>query len=193
MLLFVILLVFGFVLIYSFWPSENLLPKLGEMESFTMETVEEEQYDLSNSKVKLVMFYYTSCPDICPLTMMHATPMQEELMKKNVFGKKVEFVSITLDPDVDTKEKIMHYAESFDADFTGWKWLRGSNEKTKSVADRFKMMYEKSKDGFVAHNTTMYLLDKKNNIRAIYDMSTTKEPLDSEQILKDIGKLIEKE
>jgi protein SCO1 len=190
--IFLIMLCIGFLGIYLFWPKDDGLPKLGGIDSISMETIENDVYDLNNGKIKLVMFYYTSCPDICPLTMTYASPIQETLKQKGYFGEEVEFVSITLDPEVDTPEKIDHYAKSFQADYKGWKWLRESQETTKNVADEFKMMYEKSKDGFVAHNTNMYLLDQENQIRAIYDMATKETPLNSEQILQDILHLVEK-
>jgi protein SCO1/2 len=47
-------------------------------------------------------FIYTECPDICPLLTQKMAQVQDELGAD--FGKKIAFVSITLDPAHDTPE-----------------------------------------------------------------------------------------
>ncbi|MRG85622.1 hypothetical protein [Salinibacillus xinjiangensis] len=46
----------GFLFIFWLWPSDNNLPQLGNIEPFTMETVQGNQYQLDNDKIKLVTF-----------------------------------------------------------------------------------------------------------------------------------------
>src|SRR4051794_16478875 len=41
----------------------------------------------NDSKLKLVEFIYTHCPDICPTTTQKMTSLKSELQKNGIFGK----------------------------------------------------------------------------------------------------------
>ncbi len=55
------------------------------------------------------------------------------------------------------------------------------------------MVYKKIKEGFVAHSTTVYLLNQHNEIRGIYEMATNQKPLNTKKILKDMYNLVHEE
>ncbi len=176
---------------YWLWPQTRSLPIIKQVNMHQLEDVHKDTYEVANGKIKLLSFYYTNCPDICPLTMMDFTDLQNKLKNEGLFGEKVELVAITLDPVHDTKEVIQNYAKLFNADPTGWKWVRGTEEVTKEVADDLQMVYSKLEGGFLAHGTTMYLLDEKNQLRALYDMANPGEPVNTEKIVVDILTLLE--
>jgi protein SCO1 len=167
------------------------MPVLDEAVPFMIKDAYDEPYDSNNQKVKLLAFFYTNCPDICPLTMMDFALLQQELQKLNLFGTEVDLVAITLDPEVDTNEVIKDYAENFNANREGWRFLRGSPEETKRIADSFHMKYKKVEGDYIAHNTTMFLIDQNNKIRGLYDMANAKERVDREEIMKSIEKLVQ--
>jgi protein SCO1 len=167
------------------------LPVLDEANSFVMEDAYYEPYDSNNQKVKLLAFFYTNCPDICPLTMMDFSLLQKDLEESHLFGTEVELIAITLDPEVDTHEVIKDYAENFNANREGWRFLIGTPEETKRIADSFHMKYKKVEGDYIAHNTTMFLIDQNNKIRGLYDMANAKERVDREEIMNSIEKLVE--
>lgn len=190
-LVFLFIGLVGFALVYWLWPQNDKLPILDEVNSFQLENVHGKYYHSNNKKVKLVTFFYTHCPDICPMTMKDLQSLQSMLKKESLFGEKVELVAISLDPKNDTRQAMQKYASSFGADPSGWKWLRGSPEKTKQIAKELQMQYRKLDGDFFSHSTTMYLIDEKNNIRALYDMANSKKPVDKDKILEDIRFLAE--
>ncbi|WP_042224251.1 SCO family protein [Oceanobacillus manasiensis] len=190
-LLVVCLVIAGFFLVYWLWPNNDGLPILDEVNAFQLDDVHGEPFESTNGKAKLVAFFFTDCPDICPLTMVDLKELQTMLKEENLFGDKVELVSISLDPDNDTPEVITDYAANFQADTKGWKWLRGTPENTKQIAKEFQMQYEIEDDTVLYHSTTMYLLDEKSNIRALYDMAFSDKPVKKEDILEDIVLLTE--
>jgi protein SCO1 len=98
------------------------------------------------------------------MTMASLKKIQDQLKKEKIFASKAELISFTLDPEFDTNEKIQRYAEIIGADPAGWKWLRCNPEETKATADQFQMIFKKDEGNVVAHNTTMYSVDKKNKI-----------------------------
>ena len=61
-------------------------------------------FDLAKlrGKVVLVSFIYTTCNGTCPLTTQALGGVQKKLHEAKLWGKSVEFVSITLDPKRDT-------------------------------------------------------------------------------------------
>jgi protein SCO1 len=189
--LFLTISIIGFLVIYFFWPKYEKLPILESVPNFQLQNVHGSTYELNNQKIKLITFFYTHCPDICPMTMVDLMKLQAQLQNEGVFGKKVELVAISLDPENDTPEVIKTYSKGFGADPLGWKWLRGTEEDTKEIANGLKMQYQKLEGDFFSHSTTMYLLDDENHIRALYDMAIADNPIDTIQILEDISILIE--
>jgi protein SCO1 len=189
--IFLFICLIGFVFVYWLWPRNETLRVLDKVNNFQLEDVHGETYQLNNGKIKLVTFFYTHCPDICPLTMSDFRILQNALKKNGVFGNQVELVAITLDPENDDRETIKNYANAFQADQSGWKWIRGTPKETKQIADEFQMKYKKLEGDFLAHTTTMYLVDRENNIRALYDMANSNKGIERDKILEDIALLVE--
>ncbi|WP_404458351.1 SCO family protein [Oceanobacillus kapialis] len=188
-LLLICFVIAGFFLVYWLWPSDEGLPILDEVEAFQLDDVHGEGFESTNGKVKLVAFFFTNCPDICPLTMVDFKEIQSMLKEEGLFADKVELVSISLDPANDLPEVITDYAANFQADPQGWKWLRGTPEKTRQIANEFQMQYELEDGTVLYHSTTMYLLDEHNKIRALYDMALSGKPVEKETIVEDIALL----
>jgi len=183
---FLFISIVGFLCVFMFWPKAGNLPVLDQIESFELEDVHKDKYVSKNDKIKLVSFFYTNCPDVCPLTMMDFKSLQNQLKDEGLFGHSVELISITLDPEHDTKEVIRNYAQSFDTDPSGWKWLRGTQNETKTVATDFQMKYQKIEGDYFTHTVTMYLIDEENQLRALYDMASPNKSVNKEKIVKDI-------
>jgi protein SCO1/2 len=187
---FCFLVLSGFILVYMLLDRSNDLPVLDKAEPFTLPSISEDEYDSDNDKVKLLAFFYTNCPDICPLTMHDFKQLQSDLRQENIFGTKAQLVAITLDPQVDDMQTISEYAQRFEADPKGWVFLRGTAEQTKEVADSYHMKFQKVSGDYIAHNTTMFLIDKQNRIRGLYDMANTKKAVNKEEILEAISSLV---
>ena len=74
--------------------------------------------------VWIVNFFYTHCPDTCPLQTANIAQFQRDL--KDV--KDLYFVSITVDPDRDTPPVLREYADRYGADPARWLFLTGEKE-----------------------------------------------------------------
>ncbi len=134
----------------------------------TMETAWGDKYRFSEMKpkVRLLEFIYTNCPDICPNTTFEMKRIREKLERQHVFGNKVEFITITIDPKRDTREKLQTYAKMFGIHphDKGWILLRGNEKDTKKVANAFYFQYRDPGNGMLVHSTYTYLLDKNNRV-----------------------------
>jgi protein SCO1/2 len=81
--------------------------------------------DVLKGKTVVVNAFFTSCTSVCPPMNRNMQKIQEALGDR--VGRDVFFVSITVDPEVDTPEKMKKYAQSFHAG-PGWIFLTGKKE-----------------------------------------------------------------
>src|ERR1700749_2855536 len=63
--------------------------------------------DLIKDKIVVIMFIYTSCTDICPITTARMTQIEDNL--GDVLGRDIFIISLTVDPVNDTPEKLKAY------------------------------------------------------------------------------------
>ncbi|KLU57262.1 electron transporter SenC [Paenibacillus sp. VT-400] len=182
--------------VYLMWgtvfASKEKLPEIREIQSFSMENVDGSTVSLEDTqgKVRLFYFYFTSCPDVCPITTFTLSQVQDLLKEDDTFGKDVSFVSISFDPKVDTREKIKTFADRFHADYSGWYFLRGDMDKTKQFArESFQILIDgESKDDF-AHMNMIGLVDENNKLRKVYNAFNTEDVVPA-VIAEDIRNLI---
>ncbi|CAH1212367.1 SCO1 protein [Paenibacillus auburnensis] len=152
--------------------AKSKLPVIGEVQDFSLENVDGKQVTLADTqgKARLVYFFFTECPDVCPITTYMLSETQDLLEKEGSFGKDVEFISISFDPKNDTREAIKTFADRFHVNYDGWYFLRGDQEQVRKLAaDSFKVLiYGDNKDNF-AHANLIGLVDRDNQLRGLYD------------------------
>ncbi|MEH7120715.1 SCO family protein [Neobacillus vireti] len=120
-------------------------------------------------KVWVSAFIFTSCADVCPPMTSNMVKLQKKLKEENL--KDVELVSFSVDPTVDTPEVLTRYAKQFGADLDNWTFLTGYSQEfiEKFAMDSFKTIVKKPVEGNqVIHQTYLYLVDKKGNIKKTY-------------------------
>jgi protein SCO1 len=144
------------------------LPMIGIAPGFTLTSQDHQSMSLDNfrGKVVAVTFIYTSCLDTCPLLTDKMAQVQEGL--GTLFGKKVVFVSITVDPEHDTPEVLKQYAQNFNANLAGWYFLTGEPTAIREVKRRYGVFAAKAPEGGVNHTFLTSLIDSKANLRVQY-------------------------
>jgi len=92
--------------------------------------------DLIKDKVVVVSFIYTSCADLCPLTTAKLADLRDRL--GDAFGRDIFFVSLTVDPERDTPERMKAFADAFGAgDGPGWRFVTGNPDDMRLIDARF--------------------------------------------------------
>src|SRR5690625_965258 len=133
-----------------------------------LETAYENEFALAEmpKTAKLIEFMYTQCPDVCPVTTLEMSKLRKQLIDEGVFGDKVEFVTITIDPKRDTPEVLRDYAGRFqiESDDDGWYFLTGDEEDIRKVADSLRFLYRDPGSGEIIHSTWLYFIDQNNNL-----------------------------
>src|SRR5262252_1270364 len=78
--------------------------------------------DVIRGKIVVISFIYTSCQDLCPLTTAKMAQIEDKL--DGAVGRDLFFVSMSVDPENDTPERMKAFADAFDVG-PGWLFLTG--------------------------------------------------------------------
>lgn len=185
----VVSLVIGFTAFYLFWPKSIELPKIGSVEEWTLNEVSGEDVSIQK-KPKLITFFFTNCPDVCPTTMWDLQDLQQLMKEKGISEDKYLILAVTLDPAYDTEERITQYKGIFGITSPSWLFFRGSEEETKKFTQYFNFFYDKNEGGFVTHSTSMYIVDSDDQIRAHHDMAIGNKRVNIEGIADHLQQLL---
>jgi len=127
-------------------------------------------------QVLLVSFIFTTCNGSCPATTHRMCQVQEELKKRSIPAGQVRLLSITLDPARDTAEVLRSYAQLYDCDLNGWDLLCGPPPEVGPVIASWGMWARPAANGQLDHPSRVFLVDRKGQIREIYNLSFLKPP-----------------
>ncbi|WP_214825112.1 SCO family protein [Exiguobacterium sp. s28] len=142
-----------------------------EIESFNYMNQNEEMVSLDDLKGKVWMadFVFTNCETVCPPMTYNMTKLNEALVEEGV--EDVQFVSFSVDPTVDTPDKIKEFMANYDLAQADWQFLTGySQEEIEAFAQQnFKALVRKPAEGTqVDHATWFYLVDQDGKIIKAY-------------------------
>ena len=115
----------------------------------------------------LVFFGYTSCPDICPITMAILGHLVSQMQEQQLTVPRVFMVS--LDPERDDADKLGQYVGYFGDDLTG---LRGSPDQLDTLARQIGAVYERSiqdEQGNydIAHSASVFVVDPLGRLYSV--------------------------
>jgi protein SCO1/2 len=144
------------------------LPEIGPAPAFALMSQDGKPVTLLDlrGKVVAVTFLYTACPDICPLLTQKMVEVQDALGED--FGSKIQFVSITLDPEHDTQEVLKDYANAWEAKLAGWSFLTGPPAAVKEVVRRYGVYAAKTAEGLIDHTLLTSIVDARGILRVQY-------------------------
>lgn len=123
--------------------------------------------DKLRGKVVVLEFGYTSCADVCPVSLALLKEARERL---GPLRDKLQVVFITVDPQRDTAPRLKAYLEQFDPSFVG---LTGSEEQLAAIRKAYgisatKNMVEGSKTEYtMGHSSYLYFIDPQGRLRAL--------------------------
>ena len=132
-------------------------------------------------KVTILDFMFTSCVGPCPMMTLNMSNLYKDFDDV----KEVQFVSITVDPVVDTQEKLREYAELIGVDDGRWQFLWSDMDAIKDLKKNGFMLF--ADDLPQGHAIKFVLIDHKGNIRKYFDGTDEA----SQKVLrKDIANLV---
>lgn len=114
------------------------------------------------NKVYLLNFFFTSCPAVCPAIMSRMAKLHAVFKD----DPRVEFVSISIDPETDTPAVLAAYGEKYGVKRNSWVLLSGPEETVKKLrAEQLKIDDGTDKE---MHTVRVTLVDTHGTIRGFY-------------------------
>jgi len=148
--------------------------------------------DFVKSKIVVMNYIFTNCPDICPLSTNNMRLIQEQLKKEKI--DNVQFVSLSFDPEFDSPEVLRKFAGIRNLNLSNWTFLTGNKSTTDSVIKKVGVLAIPNdstifKNGrkifYYVHTDRIQLIDTEGKIRKNYKGST----INVNEIVADIESL----
>jgi protein SCO1/2 len=113
----------------------------GPVDGFQLTDQANEPYsfDFDSEGVVVASFIFTRCPDVCPVITQSLKSVDQMLSERE--REDVTFVSITVDPEHDTPERLAAYAELHGV---AWPHLTGTVEELEPVWATFGLVVQKA-------------------------------------------------
>ncbi len=118
-------------------------------------------------KYQLIYFGYTSCPDVCPMSLQ---VMLQALKKIGDKAAAFQPYFITVDPERDSQTVMQDYVNYFDQRIIG---LTGTPNMTEIMAQHFRIRYEKvindpehPENYQMDHTSSIFIIDPKGQFVA---------------------------
>ncbi|WP_404315644.1 SCO family protein [Bacillus lumedeiriae] len=164
-----------------------------KMQDFEHTNQNNEKVNLSDLKgtVWLADLIFTNCTTVCQPMTKNMADIQKMLEKEGVDDYRI--VSFSVDPEVDTPEKLKEYLSYFEANESKWDLLTGyEQEYIREFAEKnFQTLaIPDPNSDQVMHGTSFYLVNKEGTVVKNYDGAAD---VPFEEIVQDVKTLVEQE
>ena len=134
-----------------------------------------------NNKITILDFIFTSCAGPCPIMTHNMTGLYRSFSQV----EEVQFVSITVDPDVDTQDILKQYAKINGVNDGRWQFITSNIEAIKDLKKNGFMLYAEELPR--GHAIKFVLIDQNGQIRKYFDGT---EEASMAVLMKDITILV---
>ena len=171
----------------------------GEIKGEESSVVQEESFTLYSPEgalslkdlrgnVVLIFFGFTSCPDVCPISLVTISHAFSYLTDDELKRSRTLFIS--LDPERDTMERLKKYTGYFHPNIIG---VTGTMKQLGTVAEIYGVNFEKKDSpdsalGYVIyHSSKIFVIDPHGQLRKTIPHNTDSKLL-SQQIRSLLGR-----
>jgi cytochrome oxidase Cu insertion factor (SCO1/SenC/PrrC family) len=144
---------------------------------FTLTNQDGQPFRLSDVRGRpaFLFFGYTSCPDMCPVTMSR---IAGALRRAGRAPGDVATIFISVDPRRDTPAVLKDYVGSFSVPLIG---LTGSEEDVRRVAAMYHASFQPVSTGtpnyLVNHTSAIFLIDRQGKLRQFFKFDESPDTL----------------
>jgi protein SCO1 len=134
-------------------------------------TITQEDY---KDKIYVADFFFTSCTTICPIMTNNIEKLQEEFLNDT----DIMFLSLSVTPEIDNISVLRKYANEKGVIDSKWNITTGNKKHIYELARKSYFAVVEQGDGGLQdfiHTPNFILVDKKKQIRGIYDGTIDKE------------------
>jgi protein SCO1/2 len=155
------------------------LPVLAQIDGFALIDQNSKDVKLGDLRgtVWVANFIFTGCQAACPMLTSKMRSLQRHIEEREGALKRalpIRLLSFSVDPEVDTPDKLLAYAAKWGADERRWTFLTGPlGEMNRAVTRGMKIPFEKGGADLsafdVMHGERFVLVDKVARIRGYFD------------------------
>ena len=156
-----------------------LLPEARSIDAFTLIDHNDQSFTQENLKGQwhLISYGFTTCPDICPTTLVQINTMLREIKEDRYADLQILFYSV--DHRRDTPSKMANYVPFFNRDFLGLTHLDDPEnphlpfEKSLGITAQLTPRISESEimdpnNYEVSHGVTLFLVNPNGKLQAIF-------------------------
>jgi len=146
------------------------------------DTITNKDYE---DKIYVVDFFFTRCGSICPIMTNNMKKIQDKFLEND----NLMLLSISVTPNIDNVATLKKYAKNKGVIKSKWNITTGNKKHIYELARKSYFAVLKKGDGGLQdfiHTPNFILIDKKKQIRGIYDGTDDTE---IKRVIKDIKTL----
>ena len=145
-----------------------------ESESFSLPAL--------SGRTVVLNFIFTHCRTSCPLHVKALTAVQRAL--PDALQRRVQFVSVSVDPKRDTPAVLKQYALKMGADLGNWSFVTGAEHEITRLHQHFGAQVKRLDGDQFDHRVAVYLLDANGRFVQRYSGD-----LDRPRLVKEIAEV----
>jgi protein SCO1 len=157
--------------------AEDARPAFGGDFTLTNQDGQPFRLDQVRGRPAVLFFGYTSCPDMCPMTMSRIAAALKLVGDE---AREVTTLFISVDPQRDTPAALKEYVGSFSIPVVG---LTGTPDEVARVAAQYHASYQVVPTGttnyLVNHTSAIFVIDREGRLRQFFRFDEKPETLAS--------------
>ncbi|YCM46495.1 SCO family protein [Verrucomicrobiaceae bacterium 227] len=129
---------------------------------WTNDLGQEEPLSSLAGNIQIVTMGYTTCQYACPRLLLDMRAIEDRLPAD--LREEVRFTFVSIDPEVDTPERLAEYRAENQIDPGHWTLLTGSLDSVQELAVVLGIQYRKTGEKDFAHSNVITVLNSKGEI-----------------------------
>ncbi|WP_040280646.1 SCO family protein [Psychroserpens damuponensis] len=140
--------------------------------------------DTYKDKIYVADFFFTTCQTICPIMTHEMSRIQNEIMNDD----EVMLLSHSVTPEIDSVAQLKRYAIKKGVNDKKWNLVTGDRKQIYDLARKSYLVvkHDDSEDYGMVHTENFALIDKKKQIRGLYNGIS---PTSVDSLIQDIKRL----
>ena len=138
-------------------------------------------------KVLVMVMIYTSCKAACPRLVADMRNIEKRVPKE--YKDKVQYIMFSIDPEVDTPERLKAFSKENQMDNEQWLFLRSNDEQTREFSAVLAVNYKKITPIDFSHSNIISVFNaegeltfQQEGLGADYDKTVSKIKEEAEKI-----------
>ena len=113
-------------------------------------------------KVLVMVMIYTSCKAACPRLVADMRNIEKKIPKE--LSDKVQYVMVSIDPEVDTPERLKAFAKENQMDNEKWLFLRSNDEQTREFSAVLAVNYKRISPMDFSHSNIISVFNAEGEL-----------------------------